>query len=60
MLFEKTSSLIIELGGLVTIHAGKKSNSIEGIKNNLLVKQEFKQQLLSTYHPLLEVGKSKM
>lgn len=55
--FEKTSSLIIELGGLVTIHAGKKSNSIEGIKNNLLVKQEFKQQLLSTYHPFLEVGK---
>lgn len=55
--FERTSSLIIELGGLVTIHAGKKSNSIEGIKNNLLVKQEFKQQLLSTYHPLLEVGK---
>ncbi len=55
--FEKTSSLIIELGGLVTIHAGKKSNSIEGIKNNLLVKQELKQQLLSTYHPLLEVGK---
>lgn len=55
--FEKTSSLIIELGGLVTIHAGKKSNSIEGIKNNLLMKQEFKQQLLSTYHPLLEVGK---
>ena len=55
--FEKTSSLIIELGGLVTIHAGKKSNSIEGIKNNLLVKQEFKQQLLSTYYPLLEVGK---
>lgn len=55
--FEKTSSLIIELGGLVTIHAGKKSNSIEGIKNKLLVKQEFKQQLLSTYHPLLEVGK---
>ncbi len=55
--FEKTSSLIIGLGGLVTIHAGKKSNSIEGIKNNLLVKQEFKQQLLSTYRPLLEVGK---
>lgn len=55
--FEKTSSLIIELGGLVTIHAGNKSNSIDGIKNNLLVKQELKQQLLSTYHPLLEVGK---
>ncbi len=55
--FKETSSLIIELGGLVTIHAGKKSNSIEGITNKLLVKQEFKQELLSTYHPLLEVGK---
>ena len=55
--FEKTSALIIELGGIITVHAGKKSNSIEGIKNNLLVKQELKQQLLSTYHPLLEIGK---
>lgn len=55
--FEKTCSLIIELGGIITIHAGNKSNSIESIKNNLLVKQEFKQQLLSTYHPLLEIGK---
>lgn len=55
--FKETSSLIIELGGLVTIHAGNKSNSIESIKNKLLVKQEFKQELLSTYHPLLEVGK---
>lgn len=56
--FRETCNLIIdELGGIVTIHAGNKSNSIEGIKNNLLVKQELKQDLLSTYHPLLEVGK---
>lgn len=56
--FRKTCNLITdELGGIVTIHAGNKSNSIEGIKNNLLVKQELKQELLSTYHPLLEVGK---
>ena len=55
--FEKTSALIMELGGIITVHAGKKSNSIESIKNNLLVKQELKQQLLSTYHPLLEIGK---
>lgn len=40
----------------MTIHAGKKSNSVEGIKNNLLVKQELKQELLSTFHPLLEIG----
>lgn len=56
--FRKTCNLITdELGGIVTIHAGNKSNSIEGIKNNFLVKQELKQELLSTYHPLLEVGK---
>lgn len=55
--FEKTCTLIIDLGGIITVHAGKKSNSIESIKNNLLVKQELKQQLLSTYHPLLEIGK---
>lgn len=56
--FRETCNLITdELGGIVTIHAGNKSNSIEGIKNNLLVKQELKQELLSTYHPLLEVGK---
>lgn len=54
--FKKTCELIIELGGIVTIHAGKKSNSVEGIKNNLLVKQELKQELLSTFHPLLEIG----
>ncbi|MBR5573933.1 MAG: AAA family ATPase [Paludibacteraceae bacterium] len=54
--FKKTCNLIKKLGGLVTIHAGKKSNSVEGIKNNLLVKQELKQELLSTFHPLLEIG----
>ncbi|MBA7528797.1 hypothetical protein ES705_20987 [subsurface metagenome] len=32
---EKTSKLVRELGGLVTIHAGKKSNSIENITNSL-------------------------
>lgn len=54
---QKTCDLIVELGGIVTIHAGKKSNSIESIKNTILVKQELKQQLLSTYTPLLEIGK---
>lgn len=54
--FVSTCKLIVELGGIITIHAGKKSNSVEGIKNNLLVKQELKQELLSTFHPLLEIG----
>lgn len=56
--FVKTCDLIVSLGGIITIHAGKKSNSIEGIKNNLLVKQELKQNLLSKYKPLLDVGKT--
>lgn len=55
--FVKTCNLILELGGIVTVHAGKKSNSLESIKNNLLVKQELKQDLLSRFHPLLDVGK---
>ena len=55
--FVKTCNLILSLGGIVTVHAGKKSNTLEGIKNNLLVKQELKQDLLSRFKPLLDVGK---
>ena len=55
--FVKTCDLILSLGGIVTVHAGKKSNTLEGIKNNLLVKQELKQDLLSRFRPLLDVGK---
>lgn len=55
--FVKTCNLILSLGGIVTVHAGKKSNTLEGIKNNLLVKQELKQYLLSRFRPLLDVGK---
>ena len=55
--FVKTCNHIIDLGGIITIHAGKKSNTIESIKNNLLVKQELKQNLLSTFRPILDIGK---
>lgn len=55
--FVNTCNLILSLGGIVTIHAGNKSNSFESIKNNLLVKQELKQDLLSKFRPLLDVGK---
>lgn len=55
--FVKTCQLILNLGGIITIHAGNKSNSIESIKNHLLVKQELKKDLLSRFHPLLDVGK---
>lgn len=55
--FEETCKTIKELGGIITVHAGTKTNSIESIKNNLLVKQEQKQGLLSEFISVLEVGK---
>lgn len=55
--FEETCKTIKELGGVISVHAGSKTNSIESIKNQLLVKQEQKQELLSKYIDILEVGK---
>lgn len=55
--FVNTCNLLLELGAIITIHAGSKSNTIESIKNNLLVKQELKNDLLSRFRPLLDVGK---
>lgn len=48
--FIPTCDLILNLGGIVTVHGGSKNNSLEEIKNNLLQKQELKRRLLSTYH----------
>lgn len=56
--FEDTCKTIIELGGIVSVHAGTKTNSIESIKSNLLVKQETKTNLLSDYIDILEIGKT--
>ena len=55
--FVDTCKTIIELGGIISVHAGSKSNSIESIKSNLLVKQETKTTFLSDYVSILEVGK---
>ena len=55
--FIDTCKTIIELGGIISVHAGSKSNSIESIKSNLLVKQETKTTFLSDYVSILEVGK---
>ena len=55
--FIDTCKTIIELGGIISVHAGSKSNSIESIKSNLLVKQETKTTFLSDYVSSLEVGK---
>lgn len=42
---EETAKLIKNLGGIVSIHAGNKSNSIEGITNSLPVKMAEKEDI---------------
>jgi ABC-type lipoprotein export system ATPase subunit len=49
--------LIHELGGITSIHAGTKTNTIENIKNTLLVKMEQKRRILSECIDILELGK---
>jgi len=51
-----TTKLIKDLGGIVTIHAGKKSNSIECITNSLPVKEAIKEDLIE-YIDAFELGK---
>jgi len=55
---KETSKLIKELGGIVTIHAGRKSNSIEKISNSLPVKMAEKEDI-ATYINIFELGQEK-
>lgn len=50
--FEQTAKLIHELGGLVSVHAGKKGNSIESLKNKIKDYLESEKCI-----DILEVGK---
>jgi len=54
---EDAAKLIHELGGLVTIHAGSKSNTIENITNSLSYKMAQKEHILK-YIDIFEMGKS--
>jgi len=54
---EDTADLIHELGGIVTIHAGSKSNTIENITNSLSYKMAQKEEILK-YIDIFEMGKS--
>ncbi|MBI3849158.1 MAG: AAA family ATPase [Verrucomicrobia bacterium] len=54
--FVETANVIHELGGLVTVHAGKKSNSIEGLKNTDYIKQIIKKDLVRECIDIYEVG----
>jgi len=50
-----TAKLIKELGGLVTIHAGSKSNSVENITNSLPVKMAQKKDIVENVD-IFELG----
>ncbi|GHV83543.1 hypothetical protein AGMMS50212_08830 [Spirochaetia bacterium] len=52
-----TCDIIHELGGITSIHAGTKTNTIENIKNTVLAKMEQKRRILSECIDILELGK---
>jgi predicted ATPase len=52
-----TCDIIHELGGITTIHAGTKTNTVENIKNNLIAKMQQKRRILSDCIDILELGK---
>ncbi|MFC2066776.1 TrlF family AAA-like ATPase [Chloroflexota bacterium] len=48
-----------ELGGVISIHAGAKSNSIEGINNTELFQQRIKYDITNQFVDLMEIGQLK-
>ena len=52
-----TCKLIHDLGGLVSVHAGSKSNSLENITNSLPYKMALKKELVISHIDMLELGK---
>lgn len=56
---EDGATVTRELGGIVTIHAGEKSNSIDEIKNREQFQQRIKFDITSRFVDVLEVGQIK-
>ena len=54
--FEQGARIIHDNGGLLSIHAGKKTNSIENIRNTAKFKMAFKKDLAERHIDLLEVS----
>jgi ABC-type lipoprotein export system ATPase subunit len=54
--FTKGAETIHELGGIVTVHAGKKTNSLENVGNTTKFKMEFKTDLAKTHIDIFEIG----
>ena len=55
--FEEAAELIHELGGVVSVHVGRKANSIERIGNDHPYKQAFKEDLTRNHIDLFEIGR---
>jgi ABC-type lipoprotein export system ATPase subunit len=55
--FREAAQLIHDLGGYVSVHVGRKANSIERIGNEYPYKQAFKEDLAREYIDLFEVGR---
>lgn len=56
---KKASKLTRVLGGVVSVHAGAKSNSIEGIENKEQFQQKIKYDVTKEYIDILEIGQLK-
>lgn len=54
--FTEGAETIREVGGIVTVHAGKKTNSIENVGNTTKFKMQFKTDLAKTHIDVLELG----
>ena len=56
---EEGATVARELGGVVSIHAGAKSNSIEGIRNQKQFQQRIKYDIARQWVDLMEIGQLK-
>ena len=56
---EKGAEQARKLGGVVSIHAGEKSNSIESIKNKEQFQQRIKYDITKSWVDLMEIGQVK-
>jgi len=54
-----TAKIVHKLGGLITVHAGSKSNSIESLKSAKLINRKIKSDLIFESIDILEMGKIK-
>ncbi|MCK5022146.1 MAG: hypothetical protein KAR54_02770, partial [Candidatus Pacebacteria bacterium] len=56
--FKESAELIHKNGGIVSVHAGKKTNSIENISNAEIFKRTIKEDLVKNGHiDIFEIGK---